>query len=423
MGHCGLRVPLTVPADRPCLTIDALRAYVRERCFAPTDGGLVGVEWESLTFAADNPRHRPPTNHLSATTAAISLPRGGAISLEPGGQVELSSLPQRGLAAALSATTADHAALTAGLRRAGIQPVARGLDALRPLQRVVDHPRYAAMEAFFDADGPAGRTMMCATASIQVNLDVGPPGEMTSRWRLAHQVGPLLVALFAHSPCPGRVEPRSARQQVWAGVDRSRTAPVHVPGRPWDSDPAEEWLRYALAARVMLVRVDGDHFEPVTVPLAFAAWMAGGHEFGYPTLDDFAYHLTTLFPPVRPRGWLELRMIDSVPDPWWRVAVAVAATILDDPEVAAVARAATRGTAGLWAEAARLGLADPRLGSAARQVYQVVVPALVRLGVDAVTAAAAESFYERFVARGRSPADAPLAVLPAGRAWAVPARV
>jgi glutamate--cysteine ligase len=353
----------------------------------------------------------------------MTLPCGGAITLEPGGQVELSALPQPGLAAALAATAEDHAALTAGLRRAGIQPVARGLDPLRPLQRVVDHPRYAAMESYFDADGPAGRTMMCATASIQVNLDIGASAETRSRWQLAHHVGPLLVALFAHSPCPGRTEPRSGRQEVWAAIDRSRTAPVHVPGRPWSSDPAEEWLRYALAARVMLIRADGDRFEPVLVPLAFAGWMAGGHDLGYPTLDDFAYHLTTLFPPVRPRGWLELRVIDSLPDPWWRVAVAVTTAILDDREVARVAWAAARETAGRWREAARFGLADPRLGSAARQVYLAVLPALARLRVDPVTTAAAEDFYERFVARGRSPADDPPAVLPPATTWAVPARV
>jgi glutamate--cysteine ligase len=423
MGHRGLRVPLSVPAHRPCLTIDALRTYVRESCFAPADGGLVGVEWETLTFAAGNPGQRPPTTYLSAITAALTLPCGGAITLEPGGQVELSALPQPGLAAALTATAEDHAALTAGLRRAGLQPVALGLDALRPLQRVVDQPRYAAMEAFFDADGPAGRTMMCATASIQVNLDIGAPAEVLCRWQLAHQIGPLLVALFAHSGCPGRVEPRSARQQIWAAIDGSRTAPVHVPGRAWGADPAEEWLGYALAARVMLIRKDSDRFEPVLAPLAFAAWMADGHELGYPTLEDFAYHLTTLFPPVRPRGWLELRVIDSLPDPWWRVAVAVATTILDDPEVADVARMATGGTAGLWAEAARLGLADPRLGSAARTVYLAVLSALARLRVDSVTATAAEDFYERFVARGRSPADDPLAVLPGGTVCAVLARV
>ena len=49
-------------------------------------------------------------------------------------------------------------------------------------------------------------------------------------------------------------------------------------------------------------------------PLTFAEWIEDGHELGWPTLDDLDYHLTTLFPPVRPRGWLELRMIDALPD-------------------------------------------------------------------------------------------------------------
>jgi glutamate--cysteine ligase len=172
----------------------------------------------------------------------------------------------------------------------------------------------------------------------------------------------------------------------------------------------------------MLIRADCDHYEPVLGPLTFAAWMTGGHELGFPTLDDFAYHLTTLFPPVRPRGWLELRVIDSLPEPWWRVAVAVATAILDDPEVADVARLATAGTAGRWREAARFGLADSRFHSAALKVFLAVLPALARLRVDGVSVTAAEHFFERFVARGRSPADDPPAVLPSGTAWAVPAR-
>ena len=53
------------------------------------------------------------------------------------------------------------------------------------------------------------------------------------------------------------------------------------------------------------------------------AVVADGHQLGYPTVDDLAYHLATLFPPVRPKGWLELRMIDAVPDPRWQVAVAL----------------------------------------------------------------------------------------------------
>ena len=112
--------------------------------------------------------------------------------------------------------------------------------------------------------------------------------------------------------------------------------------------PAEEWLAYALAARVMMIRVSPDRFEAVDGPLGeelltFAAWMERGHELGWPTLEDFEYHLTTLFPPVRPKGWLELRMLDSLPDPWWRVAAGVATALLEDADAGAAALEAVTG--------------------------------------------------------------------------------
>ena len=130
-------------------------------------------------------------------------------------------------------------------------------------------------------------------------------------------------------------------------MDPSRTGPVQRPDpRPRRlgsaPDPVEEWLRYALDARVMMIRATPDRFVPIDGPLGsgqltFAAWMQRGHELGWPTLDDFEYHLTTLFPPVRPRGWLELRMIDALPDPWWRVAAAVTTALLEDGDAGAAA--------------------------------------------------------------------------------------
>src|SRR5207248_2341955 len=109
--------------------------------------------------------------------------------------------------------------------------VARGLDPLRPPERILDRSRYAAMEAFLDVEGFAGRTMMCSTAAVQVNLDNGSPATLAERWHLAHALGPVLVATFAHSPVPGGGGrgPRSARQQVWSVMDPSRTGPVHGP--------------------------------------------------------------------------------------------------------------------------------------------------------------------------------------------------
>ena len=388
----------------------------------------MGVELELLTYPTADPTLRPSAAQLQAIAEHTTLPGGGRITLEPGGQVEISSLPLPGPNAALVAAGADLAAVSTELRRAGLEPVARGLDPLRPPQRVLERPRYVAMESFFDVEGFAGRTMMCSTASIQVNVDNGSVGTVAERWHLAHAVGPVLVATFAHSPVPGGggCGPRSARQQVWSVMDPSRTAPVHGPILDGDTagsgrSPVEEWLRYALDARVMMIRVTPDRFVAIDGPLGsglltFAAWMERGHELGWPTLDDFEYHLTTLFPPVRPRGWLELRMIDALPDPWWRVAAAVTTALLEDVDAGAEALEAVsappRGTgvADHWRSAARHGLADPALRVAAQRVFPAALGALGRLGVDPATVAAAEAFHERFVARGLCPADDPVPI-------------
>jgi glutamate--cysteine ligase len=186
-------------------------------------------------------------------------------------------------------------------------------------------------------------------------------------------------------------------------MDPSRTAPVA--GHHRRADPVEEWTAYALRARLMLIRACPDWFRPVVAPLPFGVWMARGHELGWPTLDDFAYHLTTLFPPVRPRGWLELRMVDAVPDPWWQVAVAVATTLLDDPAAFEVAERACAPVADRWAEAASAGLGHPGLAAAARQCFEAALDALPRLGADREAVTATEAYLERFVARGRCPAD------------------
>jgi glutamate--cysteine ligase len=409
-----------VPAQRRHLTLDALRHHIEQRCLGPSDRGLVGVEIELLTYPSADPLRRAPVSELRAIAAGNHLPAGSRITLEPGGQVEISTPPRPGLAQALPAAAADLAAVSAALRRAGLEPVARGLDPLRAPQRILDQPRYAAMEAFFDLEGFAGRTMMCSTASIQVNVEIGPPDDVTARWRLAHAVGPVLVAMFAHSPVPGGggCGPRSARQQVWSVMDPSRTAPVHRPAPAGGQSPVEEWLTYALAARVMMIRVSPDRFVTVDGPLGtglltFAAWMQRGHELGWPTMEDFEYHLTTLFPPVRPRGWLELRMIDSLPDPWWRVAAAVATALLEDRDAGAIALEAVTGASGgagvtdHWRSAARHGLADPALRAAAEAVFPAALEAMARLDADRQTVASAGAFHDRFVARGRCPADEP----------------
>jgi glutamate--cysteine ligase len=159
----------------------------------------------------------------------------------------------------------------------------------------------------------------------------------------------------------------------------------------------------------MLVRSTPERFVPMIAPLTFGRWLVEGHELGYPTEDDLDYHLSTLFPPVRPRGWLEVRVIDALPDPWWQVAVAVTAALLDDPEASARAARATASAAHLWDQSRREGLGHPALAAAARECMAAALDALPGLGAGPALVGLVAEYLERYTARGRSPAHDRLA--------------
>src|SRR5204862_5919398 len=100
-------------------------------------------------------------------------------------------------------------------------------------------------------------------------------------------------------------------------------------------------------------------------------------------------------------------MLDALPDPSWAVACAVTVALFEDEVASASATEATRGigTLDCWADAARFGVAHPRLGQAARTCFEAALGALDRLGVDVHTRTAAATFYDEYVAQGRCPAD------------------
>jgi glutamate--cysteine ligase len=211
------------------------------------------------------------------------------------------------------------------------------------------------------------------------------------------------VAAFANSPTGCG---RSSRQVIWEALDRGRTAPVV------GEDPVTAWAEYALDARVMLLR-DGWVPDP---GMTFREWLATGR----PDAGDLAYHLTTLFPPVRPQGWLELRMIDALPEPYWPVPIAVVTALIEDPLAADLAAEAAEPVADRWHEAARDALTDPALARAARRCFEAALDALPRLGAAALVPLVTD-YADRYVARGRCPADehpldeTPGARVPAGK--------
>ncbi|HEY8752415.1 MAG TPA: glutamate-cysteine ligase family protein, partial [Arthrobacter sp.] len=269
------------------------------------------------------------------------------------------------------------------------------------------HPRYAAMEQHFDRFGPAGRTMMCSTASLQISLEAGfdnpGPGGAAQRWARLHNLLPVLVAMFANSPFLHGVPSgwRSNRQRIWLAMDPTRTATV-----PPSADPRLAWARYALDALVLCIPSEEASWKAPR-GLTMRNWLRG--EGPRPaTLDDLEYHLTTLFPPVRPRGFLEIRVIDAQAGSDWEPVTAMVTALMDDEHAADLAAESCTPVASLpdpIRTAARHALADPVLASAALGCAEAALMALPRLGADAATRNRAEDFVDRYTARGRCPAD------------------
>ncbi len=207
--------------------------------------------------------HAPPT--LSPDSPHQALSGGGTVTVEPGGQVEISSAPAASLTVLRRTVDGDMARLMGLLGTTGLRLGSTGIDPYRPPRRLLETPRYAAMQRAFDARGPHGRTMMCSTAGLQVCLDAGEPHRVAGRWAAAHALGPTAARPFRERPParrPGhrlgvRPDARLARHRPapdragrchWCRGRRSghrlgpvrarRAAAVRTPGRnDWDAPP------------------------------------------------------------------------------------------------------------------------------------------------------------------------------------------
>jgi glutamate--cysteine ligase len=248
------------------------------------------------------------------------------------------------------------------------------------------------------------------TASLQVNLDLGPEGLWQERWLLANLMAPITLAVFANSPGPAGV---STRALSWQHLDPTRTGFPAALVAAETSDPKSAWAEAAMDAEVMLVRSEDGRWMTPEPGFSFRDWVTHGHpEVGWPTLDDLEYHLTTLFFEVRPKGFLELRTCDSLPDRWRAAPVVFTTALLYDD------RARTQaldllgdGAAQLpeaWTRAARLGIRDEELGRRALRLWDIALAGAARLGSrffgDGALPTARE-FLAAFTDRGRMPAD------------------
>lgn len=393
---------------------DADIARVCADVFTPSPQQSVGIELEWPLHRLGDVSSRPGEADMTPFKHEV-LPAGGRVTFEPGGQVEISSAPAASVSEALRAVEGDSRTLGKRLLHAGFARETLAVDTRRPPARTLRHPRYHAMEQFFAKQGGAGTWMMCNTASVQVNISLDHH-DAVGQWHAMHRIAPILIAAFANSPGVDAAGRRwcSMRQAIWWHIDPPRTRPV-----PDDRSPEQAWARYALDADVMYI--DAGAAGVALLPgLTFGRWMTAGHHAGWPTEDDLRYHMSTLFPPVRPRGWLELRVLDALPAPIRDVAILAVATACTR-EAAADLRKELPETRGLWRTAAAAGLKHPVLAQGARTLFEVVADCIDCVSTDAWHAEIVTEFAEQYVWRGRSPADTQVPRLVPNSAQSVPA--
>jgi len=405
------RVAVDVADQAEPLTLDDAYARSHRAALTPSVVGPVGLEIETHLVDLDAVADRVSWDRVDPLPGALGAAAGRcAVTLEPGGQLELSSPPASDIVATVAELSRDGQRARQALAELRLGVVHAGTDPLRPPRRVNPRPRYRAMEQHYAATGrgASAAVMMNSTAAMQVNLEAGPPGGWPERVARAHRLGPTLVAISACSAwLRGRDTGwKSARQRAWAGLDVRACGPVPGcvaadPGADGALDPATAWARFALGAPVAFIRTSGDNVAAVGAAVPFEQWASGEVQLGgrWPTAADLDVHLTTLFPPVRLRGYLELRYLDMTAPRWWPAIAAVATTLMDDPVAADRAIEATERAARLWTEAARDGLTDAVLAEAARRCLAIAAER-----VPAEFAAVVADLAE-LVESGRCPGD------------------
>jgi glutamate--cysteine ligase len=330
-------------------------------------------------------------------TPCFSLPLGGAITFEPGGQLEYSSPPAHSPSALLSLLRAVVLPLRAAAAGEGITLLALGIDPFNSVDRaplLIHAKRYQRMADYLAGRGEAGARMMRQTAAFQVSVDFDD--EPWLRWRVLNAAAPYVTAIFANSPIYAgeQTAQPSARAAVWREVDPSRT------GIPYDAEaPIEKYLDFALAAPAILFpTVNGDH-QP------FSEWLGRAN----PTLEQWHDHLSTLFPEVRPRGHLELRSADSIPPHWYAAPLGfTAGLVYDSGALRAADDLLGAPDPALLERAARCGLHDPAIAARARDLFQIALSGCRGLGPGSFHPADLEqavAFFDRYTRRGRAPAD------------------
>ena len=305
----------------------------------PKEDWRIGTEHEKFGYCKDT--HQPITYHGKRSVLAvleglrdahgwspvtedgnlIGLEKSGAnVSLEPGGQLELSGAPLETIHATCDEVNAHLREVKDVADRVGVGFIGLGAapEWMHDDMPLMPKGRYKLMDGYMQKVGTMGRTMMRRTCTVQVNLDFSSEADMVKKFRVALALQPVATALFANSPFfEGKPNGhKSWRARVWRDLDADRTG--MLPFVFEDGMGFERYVDYALNVPMYFVYRDGKYID--ALGMSFRDFMRGelpalpGEKA---TLSDWADHLTTVFPEARIKKFMEMRGADG--GPWRRL--------------------------------------------------------------------------------------------------------
>ncbi len=432
----------TTPADDQPLTTEDLTAGFQHAERGDPSTHMVGTEQEKFGVALGRDGTQAPTpvnytDHIEPVLRAlmaeytwqpsadrgpggeiIALERDGAsITLEPGGQFELSGKPLPHVHATCAEFTQHYHELHNVSQDLGLAWLAAGFHpfARRDELHWMPKARYAVMRAFLPTRGQRGLDMMLRTCTVQANFDYASEQQCGERFRVAMGISGLTTALFANSPYREGHDQgvASLRSDVWTDVDNARCGML-----PWafaDTFSYSHYVDWAAAAPMFFIRREGQYI-PFHAP--FQEFMRSGYTAPdgthyRATRGDWNLHLSTLFPEIRLKPYLEVRGCDSVGSRYLCALPALWRGILYDAEATAaawdlVANLDFSARLDLWHECRTAALRSPRVQSLCVRLLAIARAGLDRLNVrdsHGRTEARFLDHLEALAQSGRAPAD------------------
>jgi glutamate--cysteine ligase len=314
------------------LTYDDLVNDMGKGC-KPKDKWRMGIEHEQFVFLKSSGESLPYDgnpgilqileglisqhgwNPIRPQGTLIALEKGQAmVTLEPGGQVEFSGSPLPDLTTMKREATGFYRSLDAVTESLGIGILPVGFHPVWRRDQIHTMPkeRYKIMFPYMEKKGRYGVDMMLRTCGTQINLDFSSESDMVKKYRVALGLQPVVTALMANSHMAEGKDTgyKSYRSLMWTDTDPDRCG---IPDFVFNKDMGfARYVDYALDVPMYFIMRGGHHVD--VSGQSFRAFMDGklpGFEGQYPSMEDWHDHLTTLFPEVRLKRYLELRGPDS----------------------------------------------------------------------------------------------------------------